>query len=96
MACVMLPAMISSGRRRSGVMGKPAASAEVQPIGRIALELRSHTAPEPACGVWPFRKFCRLKISYSLQLFLLTTSAWRSLPDGAPGPPSMNVLWSMG
>ena len=29
-------------------MGNPAASAEVQPAGRNALELRSNLAPDPA------------------------------------------------
>jgi len=50
-ACAMLPAWISSGLKSSGVMGRPAASADVKPFGRIALEVRSHTAPEPAEGV---------------------------------------------
>jgi hypothetical protein len=35
-----------------GRIGRPAASAEVQPAGRSALERRFHTAPEPA--VEPF------------------------------------------
>src|SRR5437667_1733151 len=96
MACGTLPARISSGRKSSGIIGSPAASAEVQPAGRMAFELRSQTAPEPAAGVWPLVKFCKLYSSKSLQLLELTTSAWRSLPLGAPGPPSINVFWSMG
>ena len=40
-------------------MGRPAASALVQPAGRSWFEPRSQTAPEPACQVPPLRLSCR-------------------------------------
>src|SRR3954449_12165620 len=43
------PARRSSGRARPGKIGRPAASALVQPFGRWRLERRSKIAPEPAC-----------------------------------------------
>src|ERR1044071_1371033 len=45
-ACVIsLRPKTSSKRTSPGKIGSPAASAEVQPAGRSALELRSKTAP---------------------------------------------------
>ena len=43
------PAARSSGRARPGRIGRPAASALVQPFGRPLLERRSQIAPDPAC-----------------------------------------------
>src|SRR6476620_10539185 len=42
------PDATSSKRTRPGRIGNPAASPEVHPSGRMAFELRSHVAPEPA------------------------------------------------
>src|SRR5215212_3284160 len=77
-ACPITPEAISSYRTRPGKIGNPAASAEVQPSGRNALELRFQTAPASpsqlpsACGLaW--------KTSYNMQVPLFTTSTWRSV-----------------
>ena len=53
MACLMVPAAASSYRTKPGKMGKPAASADVQPSGGRALEDKSKTAPDPACQLMP-------------------------------------------
>src|SRR5438094_5667399 len=50
-AWLMSPAWISSTRTKPGMMGSPAASAEVQPSGRSAFEPRLNTAPEPPVGL---------------------------------------------
>src|SRR5207253_995031 len=53
-AWLMTPAVtISSYRARPGNTGSPAASAEVQPAGRVALMLRFQMAPDPACHEVP-------------------------------------------
>jgi hypothetical protein len=45
----MLPVAASPSQRASpGRIGRPAASAEVQPAGRSLFERRSKIAPEPA------------------------------------------------
>src|SRR5438309_4189522 len=59
-ARAMIPAWISSDSRRSGMIGNPAASAEVKPSGRIAIVVRSHFAPETADGCSTLLRFCRL------------------------------------
>ena len=48
MAWVMAPDCSSSWRTSPGRIGSPAASADVQPAGRRALELRFQMAPAPA------------------------------------------------
>src|SRR6266700_8057989 len=48
MAWVTEPAWTSSRRSSPGRIGSPAASAEVQPEGRRALDRRSQMAPDPA------------------------------------------------
>ena len=45
---------------RPGRIGKPAASAEVKPAGRSALDLRFQIAPEPAED-WPRARY---RVSY--------------------------------
>src|SRR5579862_2524297 len=47
-ACVTAPANTSSGRRRPGKIGSPAASADVHVAGRKASDCRLQMAPEPA------------------------------------------------
>src|SRR5581483_2260364 len=55
MAWSTSPAATSSRRSSPGRIGRPAASAEVQPFGRRAPLRRSHTAPDPAVGWPPFQ-----------------------------------------
>ena len=50
---VDLPGLHFRVAASSGKMGRPAASAEVQPSGRSALLRRLNTAPEPACQPAP-------------------------------------------
>ena len=52
----MAPAATSSWRTRPGKMGRPAASALVQPSGRRAFDRRSKYAPEPAAQPEPARR----------------------------------------
>ena len=68
-------------------MGRPAASADVQPSGRSRFERRSHTAPEPAVHR-PSRNRV-FHVSYSRQVRASTTMAWRS--PSAFHPPSIRV-----
>src|ERR1017187_1944413 len=70
-----------------GRIGSPAASAEVQPAGRSALDLRFQIAPEPA--VDPCAEKRASHISYSVHESLLTMIACRSPP--AFWPPSIRV-----
>ena len=51
-ACGISPDAASLARTSSGAIGRPAASPEVQPSGRIALEVSSHAAVEYALH-WP-------------------------------------------
>ena len=51
-ACAISPADASASRTSSGAMGRPAASDDVQPSGRIAFDRRSHPAVEYALH-WP-------------------------------------------
>ena len=74
----MAPALASSGRARPGAIGRPAASADVQPFGRSAPVRRSKAAPEPASQPSPER--WAPNSSYSLQVSCCTTSTWRSDP----------------
>jgi len=46
-ACRIAPAATSSKRARPGRIGRPAASALVQPFGRSLFERRFQIAPEP-------------------------------------------------
>src|SRR6266508_448851 len=80
------PALTSSNRTRPGRMGRPAASAEVHPSGRSALDDRSKTAPLPAVGFPWFQSASNS--SYSVQVLLFTMIAWRSDPFsiGVLGP----------
>jgi hypothetical protein len=59
-------------------MESPAASADVHPAGRRALESMAQIAPDPAVGAPPFQSASNS--SYSVQVSLLTMMAWRSLP----------------
>ncbi len=52
-ACSMRPVCTSSNLARPARIGRPAASAEVHPSGRKALDSRSKIAPEPACQPVP-------------------------------------------
>jgi len=52
----MRPAATSSHRTSPGKIGNPAASAEVQPLGRRSLRSRSQIAPLPALGWPPFHR----------------------------------------
>src|SRR5579862_4844025 len=45
-ACAISPAAISSHRTSPGKIGRPAASADVQPAGRSAFEFKSNFADE--------------------------------------------------
>src|SRR4051812_23955903 len=51
-ACRISPLEASAALARNGVIGRPAASAEVQPAGRSASDFRSHAAVESAYH-WP-------------------------------------------
>jgi len=51
---LMCPAATSSKRASPGRIGRPAASADVQPAGRSAFEARLQIAPEPALYFVPF------------------------------------------
>jgi len=68
-------------------MGRPAASALVQPAGRSALEVRSHVAPEPACQVEPDLEAA--KSSHRRQAAGSTISRCRSLPPSMTGEGGM-------
>src|SRR5256886_2447632 len=84
----------SSYRTRPGKIGNPAASADVQPAGLSALELRSKIAPEPACQLDPPLRGCASNNSYNFQASTSTTRTCRSPPDDAP--PSIGALAGMG
>src|SRR5262249_5694764 len=73
-------------------MGRPAASAEVQPAGRSLLECKSKMAPEPAFQPrpWGYAE----NSSYNFQLSRSMTRTWRSPLD--LGPPSMGASFGMG
>src|SRR5881628_1747918 len=75
-------------------MGRPAASAEVQPSGRSAFEPRSKIAPEPAVHEAPPLTGCASNSSYSFQLSTSTTSTWRSPLEEEP--PSIGASAGMG
>src|SRR5271154_4397377 len=87
MAWDTTPAATSSGRRSPGKMGRPAASAEVQPAGRRASDWRLQMAPDPA--VEPEAEYWASYSSYRVQLEESTMMAWRS--PLAFCPPSMGV-----
>src|SRR2546421_406365 len=53
MAWLMAPAWTSAHRTRPGGVGRPAASADVQPAGRSAFAPRAQRAPLPANGGAP-------------------------------------------
>ena len=53
MACAISPAATSSQRTRPGKIARPAASAEVQPAGRNALERKSNFAADPTRQLVP-------------------------------------------
>src|SRR2546421_11386529 len=55
MAWSTWPDWTSSRRSSPGMIGSPAASADVQVAGRRALDRRLNTAPEPAVGRPPFQ-----------------------------------------
>ena len=59
-------------------MGSPAASADVQPSGRSALDVRSQRAPEPA--VHPPLPAEAANSSYSTHVPCWSASTWASLP----------------
>src|SRR5689334_18885461 len=75
----MIPALTSSYRTSPGKIGRPAASAEVQPAGRKVFDDKSKMAPEPACQL-PSASACALNNSYSFQLSRSTTITCASLP----------------
>ena len=52
----MRPRATSSYRARPGRIGRPAASADVQPAGRTLFERRLQIAPEPAVQRLPERR----------------------------------------
>src|SRR5258708_2864984 len=68
---------------RPGKIGKPAASAEVHPSGRIWFESRLNTAPEPAVQPVPLK--LALYSSYSKQLSLSSAITCLS-PEIIPSP----------
>ena len=72
-------------------MGRPAASALVQPAGRRWFESRFHTAPEPACQA-PLLVLRAANSSYSLQALLSMSSMCRSLPGSMRGLDGMGYL----
>ena len=78
----------------TGKIGSPAASADVQPAGRSAFELRSKIAPEPACHDAPPFNGCASYNSYSFHASTSTTSTCRSPSD--LGPPSIGALGGIG
>ena len=71
----------------------PAASAEVQPAGRKALEVRSKIAPEPACQL-PSGVGQLFQVSNRRQSPLRSARMWRS--PSLSGPPSMGASVGMG
>ena len=72
-------------------MGRPAASALVQPDGRRWLEPRFQTAPEPAFHA-PLLVLRAANNSYSLQALLSMRSMCRSLPASMRGFDGMGYL----
>ena len=70
-------------------MGRPAASADVQPAGRIAFDSMFQIAPEPASHVGR-----RSKSSYRVQESRSTMIACRS--PSASGPPSIATSGGIG
>jgi hypothetical protein len=85
-ACLISPEFASAALASSGVIGRPAASADDQSCGRMALERRSHAAVEEAYH-WP-ETLCAKKLSHRRQAPFSTTSTWRSTPQLA-GPPQL-------
>src|SRR4051812_19051051 len=72
-------------------MGRPAASALVQPAGRSRLEPRSQTAPAPALHAPVLLRWAAYN-SYSLQALLSTMSMCRSPPPSIRGVDGMGYL----
>ena len=70
------PALASSAFTSSGVIGRPAASAEAQSRGRSAFDLRSQAAVASAYH-WPPSLYEK-KLSQSRHAPFSTTSTWRS------------------
>src|SRR5688572_1779048 len=93
-ACVIAPAATSSNRARPAKIGRPAASAEVHPAGRIALDERSKMAPDPAVQLEPPFTGLASNSSYNFQLSTSSTITWRS-PD-ALAPPSIGAPGGIG
>ena len=83
-AWVISPEATSSQRTSPGRIGRPAASALVQPSGRRSFEDRSQIAPEPACQV-PLADWRAANSSYSLQPSRSTRSMWASEPSSISG-----------
>ncbi len=74
-------------------MGRPAASALVQPFGRSAFEFRSQVAPDPARQ--PLDVLRALNSSYSRQSSVSHISRCRSLPPSIFGDPGIGYgTWS--
>src|SRR5690349_16973679 len=81
------PPATSLYRSSPGRIGRPAASAEVQPFGRSALLVSSQVAPDPARQVpLTSRVF---QVSYNRQVLLSTMIA--CLSPGEFRPPSILV-----
>src|SRR6476619_4880866 len=91
----MRPVEASPLQRASpGRIGRPAASAEVQPAGRTLFDFRLQIAPEPARQEVPPLTGCASKSSYSLQASRSTTSTWRSPSELRP--PSIGAFFGIG
>src|SRR4029453_14814825 len=82
-ACQTTPAATSSYLARPGRIGSPAASAEVQPSGRSALERMFQIAPEPARQ--PVDVLRAANSSYKKQVSRSTIRMCRSLPPSILG-----------
>src|SRR4051794_20265404 len=96
-AWLICPEATSSYRSSPGMIGSPAASADVHPSGRNVLALRSHLA---ALSTFQLPSGCKDEayVSYNTQLSLSTTMTCASPPGSPPalggigyGPGSLSV-----